>query len=99
MFVRKIHNRSGSTSVQIISKEDGRYRIVKTIGTSKDAEEIKKLEIIAKEQINNPTNQDSLFFSLSETDVAVRTFVEKLSNLQIHTIGPELIFGNLFDRI
>ncbi len=34
MFLRKKKNKSGSTSVQIISKERGKYKVVKTIGNS-----------------------------------------------------------------
>ena len=41
MFVRKKKNKSGSISVQIISKEGGKYKVVKTIGSSKYSKEIK----------------------------------------------------------
>ena len=47
MFVRKKRNKSGSISVQIISKEGGKYKVVKTIGSSKDSEEIKRLSVEA----------------------------------------------------
>lgn len=67
MFVRKIRNRSGSVSVQIISKNGGRYRIIETVGISKNPEKIKKLVIQAKDQIDHPTNQAPLFSFLSET--------------------------------
>ena len=43
MFTRKIKNRSGSISVQIIRKERGKYRVVRTVGTSNDPEEIDRL--------------------------------------------------------
>jgi flavoprotein len=33
MFLRKLKNRSGSMSIQIISKTGGKYKVVKTIGT------------------------------------------------------------------
>jgi hypothetical protein len=33
-FLRKLKNRSGSISVQIISKERGKYKVVKTLGSS-----------------------------------------------------------------
>lgn len=99
MFVRKNRNRSGSVSVQVISKENGKYRVVETVGTAKDPEEIEKLVIEAKNQINYPANQPQLFSILSKTDLAIKNFVARLSNSQIHTIGPELIFGTLFDRL
>lgn len=99
MFVRKVHNRSGSTSIQIISKDSGKYKVVETIGTSKDPEEIERLIIEAKNDINYLPNQMTLFPNLSETDIAIKDFLSNMNNLQIHTIGPELIFGTLFDRI
>lgn len=99
MFLRKLRNRSGSISVQIISKENGRYRVVETVGTSKDPDEVEKLVIEAKDRINYPANQTSLFPILSEADAVIENFLEKITNLQVHTIGPELIFGKLFDRL
>jgi len=33
MFLRKLKNRSGSISIQIISKVHGKYKVIKTIGT------------------------------------------------------------------
>jgi len=87
MFVRKNRNRSGSISVQIISKEHGKYRVVKIIGFSKDPDEIEKLVMEANNYINYPLNQPPLFSTLSKTDSAILSFVENMSNLQIHTIG------------
>ena len=102
MFVRKKKNKSGSVSVQVISKKDGKYQVVKTIGSSDQLEEIERLVLGAKDYIHNashPSNQPFLFSALSKTDLEIKNFLENLSNLQIHTIGPELIFGTLFDRI
>jgi len=98
MFVRKNRNRSGSISVQIISKRHGKCR-VETVGSSKDADEIERLVIEAKNRINNPSNQIPLFSTLSETDLAIKNFLGNMTNLQVHTIGPELIFGALFTRL
>lgn len=99
MFVRKLRNRSGSTSIQIISKDSGKYRVVETIGTSKDTEEIERLIIEAKNRVNYLPNQLTLFSTLSETDIIIKNFLANMTNLQIHTVGPELIFGTLFDKI
>lgn len=99
MFVRKKKNKSGSTSVQIITKERGKYCVVETVGCSKNPDEIKGFVIEAQNHINYPVNQLQLLPILSETDVAIKNFLEDLSNLQVRTIGPELIFGTLFDKI
>lgn len=99
MFIRKNKNRSGSVSIQIISKETGRYRIVETIGSGKTQEEIARLYLEAQILLHQKQfpNQPSLFVYPDE--LHIKTFVESLSNRQVHTIGPELIFGTLFDKI
>ena len=42
MFVRQKRNRSGSVSVQVVEKSHG-YRVVKTIGSARDPEELNRL--------------------------------------------------------
>jgi hypothetical protein len=42
MFVRKKVNKSGSISVQVISKIKGKSKLIKTIGSSKDEDTIKE---------------------------------------------------------
>lgn len=99
MFVRKNRNRCGTTSVQIIHKRYGKYKVVETLGTSSSPDEIEKLAIEARNKIDLPANRSRLFSVLSETDLAIKNFADNLSNLQIHTVGPEIIFGTLFDQI
>lgn len=97
MFIRKLKNRSGSISVQIISKNRGKYKVVKTIGTSKFLEEIPKLEEIAKQEIKLIKAQEELF--ISENDNLVEKIFSNLENASIRTVGPELIFGKIYDSI
>lgn len=100
MFVRKKRNRGGSVSVQIIDKQGGRYRVVRTIGSSCDAQEIESLTLQAQQTLNaNAPGQPWLLAVKSPEEVAIETFVAGLSAAQIRTVGPELIFGALFDRI
>jgi len=51
MFIRKKVNRSGKTSVQIIDKSSGDYRVVKTIGCSSEDAQIKAFVKSGKEEI------------------------------------------------
>jgi hypothetical protein len=99
MFIRKKKNKSGSVSVQIISKKAKRYQVVQTIGSSRNPEQIASLEIKASEYLEHPNYQPPLISILTETDLAIKNFIENTSNPQIRTIGPEVIFGTLFDRI
>ncbi|MGI6291229.1 MAG: hypothetical protein ACOXZH_02215 [Bacteroidales bacterium] len=48
MFIRKKKNKFGNTSIQIVSKDRGRYKVVKTIGCATMWHEIEKLELIGK---------------------------------------------------
>jgi len=60
MFIRKLKNRSGSISVQIISKESQKYKVVKTIGSSKTEEGINLLIYHAKHELNKMLQQTSV---------------------------------------
>jgi predicted nucleic-acid-binding protein len=97
MFLRKLKNRSGSTSIQIISKASGKYRVLKTIGCGYSEQEIEKLKYIAKQEIERLSNQPKLF--VSENDTIVEQVFSSLSNASIKTVGPELVFGTIYDNI
>jgi len=97
MFIRKLKNRSGSVSVQIISKESHKYKVVKTIGSSKTEEGISLLLQQARYELNKILQQPSLF--VSQKDVQIESFLKTLHNSNIQVIGPELIFGSIYDSI
>lgn len=97
MFLRKLKNRSGSISVQIISKERGKYKVVKSIGSSSNEQEIQKLVFLGKQEIERLEAQGKLF--VSENDIVVEQLFEALGNASIKTAGPEIIFGKIYDGI
>ena len=97
MFLRKKKNASGSVSIQIVSKANGKYRLVKTIGSSKNEQEIEKLWFLGKQEIERITLQPKLF--VSQSDTLVEQVFDCLDNSSIRTIGPELIFGQIYDYI
>lgn len=99
MFVRKKLNKSGSVSVQIINKSNG-YKVAQTVGFSKNPDDIKRLVSKARHTIRTCGGKQAELFSFkSKEEAAIENFLKELSNAQIHTIGPELIFGTLFDRL
>jgi len=98
MFIRKKQNKSGSISVQVISKSNG-YRVLKTVGVSREPQEIERLVELGKVFITRQNNQYSLFPQDEHDNAVVLDFVRTLRNASIRTIGPELIFGRLFDEI
>lgn len=97
MFIRENKNRSGSVSVQIISKESGKYRVIKSIGSGKTPQEIAFLKQRAQQELRKLQGNLTLF--VSEKDAVVESFLSGLSNAQIQVIGPELIFGRIYDAL
>ena len=97
MFLRKLPNRSGSTSIQIISKVRGKYKVIKSIGSGNNEQEIQKLVYLGKQEIERLNAQQKLF--ISENDTLVEHAFDALSNASVRTVGPELIFGKIYDSI
>ena len=100
MFLRQKKNKSGSISIQIINKVNGQNHIFQSIGTSKDLNEIEKYLDKGKSILHTDENIQPLLFPIVHPgDLAVENFLETLENQSIRTVGPELIFGTVFDRI
>lgn len=95
MFVRKKQNKSGVISVQIIDKSSGKYRMLKTIGSSSDGAEIEKLLIDGKAWIKRQSGAQEIDF----TDYRHHTQLVVQGIEQISVYGPELLLGKLFDEI
>ncbi len=103
MFVRKIKNRSGSQSVQVISKKDRKYKVIKSFGSSFDLNKIQELEKEAEIFISNleknNKNQIPLFPVEHKEDSFIKAFIKGVKSSDVINIGPELILGKIFDSI
>lgn len=97
MYVRKKKNKSGSVSVQVIQKYNGKNKVVKSIGSAITQQDIEKLVNLAKQEIEKLSCQPKLFGF--ETDQAIEKAFSFLSNASIRTVGPELIFGAIYNKI
>ena len=97
MYIREVRNRSGSISIQIISKARGRYRVIKTVGCATQCAEIDRLKIVARQEIERLQAQPKLF--KSEQDELIEGAFSSLYNSSIRTVGPELVFGRIYDYI
>lgn len=97
MFVRKLKNRSGSLSIQVIQKVRGKYKVVKTVGCATTRREIEHLSNLAKQEIDKLSLQSKLFHS--QHDQVVDQVFASLQNANIRTVGPEIIFGKIYDHI
>ena len=95
MFVRKKVNKSGSISVQVISKIKGKSKLIKTIGSSKDEDTIKEFVCKAKEFINTYKGQQQLNFANNISSIKT-TFNKITKHIEI---GTELLLGDIYNNI
>ena len=97
MFLRNLKNRSGSVSVQIIQKLRGKYKLVKTVGCGRTEQELTKLTLLGKQEIERLSKQMELF--VWEDDFQIEQIFLNLSNASIRIVGPEIVFGAIYDKI
>jgi len=97
MFVRKKKNKSRKTSIQIIDKSSGEYRVYKTVGNSADEEIVEELFIKAKEEIKNLKGQEQFNFEIELERQLIETFFNSIEDFKL--LGPELLLGKIFDEI
>lgn len=97
MFIRHKQNKSGSTSIQIIDKSSGKYKVVKTIGSSSDFFEIELLCQKAQKALLELKQQNELPFNQLQELQFADSFVNYIQTLNL--VGPELLLGKLFDEI
>lgn len=95
MFIRKKKNKSGVISVQVIDKSTGKYRLLKTIGSSAYELEVKDLVLRGEEWIKNQQGQVVLDFQNEQ-----KLFGDFINGIQrIDVAGTELLLGKIFDDI
>jgi len=98
MYVRRKPNKSGAVSVQVVSKHTGKYKVMRSFGTGRTEQELVRLEERARQFITEQRGfAGELFFD--EEDVRLEDFLSTINNTQIKVVGPELIFGELYDSI
>lgn len=95
MFVRKKPNKSGLVSIQIIDKSQGKYKVVKTVGSSKDPDEIETLMVQAKDQARQLLGVQEIDFTNHK-----EVFERVLSSITSHRlVGISYVLGKIFDEI
>lgn len=97
MFIRQKNNKSGTVSIQIIDKSRGKYRVVKTIGSSIDPLELDRLNLLAKSELIRLAPQLDINFNIDKEKELVDLFYKSIDKIRL--VGPELILGKLFDEI
>lgn len=99
MYVRKKRNKSGTTSVVVVSKSSGKYKEVKSFGASSSEEEISLLCEKAEVWIRSFAGQQELDFDDRrgrELEETVRV-VENMDSILIN--GTQLLLNQVYDDI
>jgi transposase len=94
MFVRKKKNKSGVVSIQVIDKSTGKYKMIKTIGSSCDPEEIDQLYKQGLNFIKHYQGQQTLNFSAYDFKEKVK---HSIQNITIE--GINLLLGKIYSEI
>lgn len=94
MFVRKKKNKSGVISVQVVDKSTGKYRLVKTIGSSNDSTEIERLFKDGHDFIRHYRGQQTINFAGHSFKDAVK---QSINNIIIE--GINLLLGRIYSEI
>ena len=98
--VRKKKNNSGSVSVQIVDRSNRGYKVIESIGCSKDLDDIEQLYKSALQRIDElEQNLFSMTISESNKKALLKEILSGLNTQDFIPIGDELIFGKIFNDI
>jgi hypothetical protein len=98
MIVGRKPNKSGKISVQVILKHGGKSKVLRSFGTGRTEQELLRREEQSRSFIVQRQGFCGELFEDRE-EALFSDFMATFSNEQIHVIGPELIFGALYDKI
>jgi transposase len=100
MFVRKKRNPSGVVSVQIVDKSSGRYKVVKTIGSSSDSNIVDTLYLKGKQWISSHLGEQDIFLVHDQASEERQVTDYLLSNIEnILLNGVQVILNQVFKFI
>jgi transposase len=95
MFIRKKPNKSGLVSVQVIDKSRGKYKVVKTIGSSKDPSEIERLILEGKRYAQDQMGLQQIDFTDHK-----KIFNDVLSSINSYKlVGIQYVLGKIYEDV
>ena len=100
MFIRRKKNRSGSTSIVVIDKSRGKFREVKTTGTTTDSSALEKLYVEGKRWIATFLGERDLFVEgrrRQEEEQVVECLLGNIENILLN--GTQLILNRVFKLV
>lgn len=105
MFVRKKKNRSGTTSVVVVSKHHGKFKELITIGVSSDSSQIEYFTIQAKKWIDTQMGSRDIYQDSTLADEErqlTEVFLSRIENVLLNGVQYLLdkVYRSIgFDRI
>ena len=97
LHIREKENISGSISVQIIDRTHRQYKVLETIGSSKNIVDIELYLDMAKIRLKELNHQ--LYPTLFDEGFEDKLEFIDLANEDLIPVGDELIYGRLFQQI
>ncbi len=97
--VRKKKNKSGSTSIHIVDRTNRGYKVIESLGSSKNED---KIEALYQKALNRIDELENNLLFISKNNDRKNQLIDILSQVTTDNfipIGDELIFGKLFDDI
>lgn len=94
MFVRKKRNKSGVISIQVIDKSSGKYKLIKTIGSSDNEKEVDRLYEQGLDYVKHFQGQQTINFSGKDFKDTVK---QSIRNIAIE--GVNLLLGKIYTDI
>jgi hypothetical protein len=95
--VRKKKNSSGSISIHIVDRTDRGYKVVESLGSSKDECEIEKLYNKALQRVDELENNLLYATKTTQDQKKLEELFSQITTQDIISQGDEIIFGRLFD--
>ncbi len=107
MYIRRKKNTSGSISIYILEKQNGKQKLVKSMGAAHVESDIKQLESLARKEIEKLSKQKAIEFiydqdvhQITENDTADVPFFDKVyPEIKKRLSGRTIVAHNeSFDR-
>ncbi len=95
MFVRRLKSKNGKTYVQVVDKSSGRYKVLKSFGSSGDEQELETRVQKAQKWIADYTGDQE--FDFSNSNELIKSLLSSIS--QMNRVGFDLLLGRIFDEI
>ena len=95
MFIRELRHKNGRIYIQVVDKSSGRYKVLKSFGSSLTSEGVLELKKLASIWINEHQCVREIDFTHE-----IQQVEQMLSGItQLKLAGIELVLGRIFDEI